>query len=555
MAAELGAEARSCATERWEHGALVEVVTSERLDVLVGLWGAHRTGGARIGPLTTQEISGRDREAMARFCARGWQRILVHLFEHVGAKAAHVGRMNDDLRSHGTLGASLLEARTRHRLAVLEELLQSRGDDALLLFSELDRLDREMDEGLGQSWLMSELPDHCSSLWPLRNLMRLADRRGMVLRNIAWQEYESESSYAPEVPILSLEPRIYGGGVEHDITHYLEPVFWTPDSLLFEVANNGIEGDGQAMNNLILACRYTGPAYEGFAGWPGARLFEWLERAFGVATFPQMFGALRTFTIVLHKRFEGQVEAKLHELAETLTPGDHLEDLLAFFPEYVQHDHDFLGSLHGRYITPFFDLWRNRIGERLTFELDAHVQTADDLLWDHQDLDLRCWWDPLLGRAGNLRARTHRAWTRALELQHLADCTPGYGNWRVRLETLEAGYHGLAEALDNTAGDIDRDVLHTPPWDRDASALEAHDQDLAVHGATLKSLGDELSAMASELRAADPGEEGPALEIPASFPDVYIDLFAGVYYDIATHEGSDLEPSGISLDGARGRAR
>jgi hypothetical protein len=546
---------RPGATERWEHGQLAEVETAERLAVLEERWGAYRTADARVGALTVHDISDRDREAMARFCARGWQRILVQLFEHVGAKAAHVGRLDDGLRSHGTLGASILAARTRHRLAVLEELLHSRGEDVLLLFSELDRLDQTLDGDLGDSWLMSELPDHCASLWPLRNLMRLADRRGVILRNIAWQEYESESSYAPEVPVLSLEPRIYGAGVEHDITHYLEPVFWTRDQLTFEVANNGIEGDGQAMNNLILSSRYSGPVYEGFAGWPGAQLFEWLERAFQVATFPQMFGALRMFTIVMHQGFDGDPVAKLRELAPGLKEGDHLNDLLGFFPEYVQHDHDFLGVLHARYVTPFYDLWREHVNSRLTFDLEVHVQTADDFLWDHQDVDLRYWWHPAIGRVGCAKARCRHLWTRALELQHLAERTPGYSGSLEVLESLDEGIGALVGVLVELATSIDLHVLHTPPGAREPSVLEGHERDLVVHTAKLETLREGLTSVASELRAAEPGGEGPSVEIPKAFPEGYVDLFAGSDYEVALHEGSDLEPSGVSLDGARRRNR
>ena len=43
-----------------------------------------------------------------------------------------------------------------------------------------------------------------------------------------------------------------------------------------------------------------------------------------------------------------------------------------------------------------------------------------------------------------------------------------------------------------------------------------------------------------------------AVEIPKGFEDSFVDLFSGVYYAPAVHQGTDLEPSGVSLDGARG---
>ena len=63
----------------------------------------------------------------------------------------------------------------------------------------------------------------------MRNLMRSADRMGVCFQPMRWQSYEDANTYAPELHILALEPDIYGAGVEHDITHYLETVFWSPE--------------------------------------------------------------------------------------------------------------------------------------------------------------------------------------------------------------------------------------------------------------------------------------------------------------------------------------
>lgn len=551
MARQLEVSVGEEPTERWEHGYLVEVVNPLRLDELRERWGTARTASAVVGEVQALPISDSDRAAMVRLCERGWMRSLVQAFEHVGAKASHVGAGDEQLRQHGTLGVALVEARRRHRLAVLEDLLTSRGGDAHGLFAELDRLDQTLDEGLGDSWLMLQLPDHCASLWPLRNLVRLADRRGVILRDISWQEYENESSYAPEVPVLALEPRIYGAGIEHDITHYLEPIFWTEDPLLFEVANNGIEGDGQAMNNLILSSRYSGPAYEGFAGWPGAQLFEWLERAFQVATFPQMFGALRMFTIVMHKAFEGDPIAKLRELAPALQDGPHLRDLLGFFPEYVQHDHDFLGVLHARYVTPFYDQWREKVGFRLTFDLEAHVQTANDFLWEHQDVDLRRWWHPELGRVGFMQARCRHLWTRALELKHLVDESPGLSRFAEEVDACATACSNTDGLLLESASALETLTLEIAPSDRDVAALNTWGEGFAKRVEEVEGLAREIKRLADSLREPVRSEASMDVKIPKDFQDSFVDLFSGVYYQPAVHQGTDLEPSGVSLDGAR----
>lgn len=551
MARQLAVEVDPDPTERWEHGALVEVASEDRLKELRDRWGPARTAGAVVGEVQALSIGATDRAAMKRLCERGWLRSLVQAFEHVGAKANHVGAGHEQLLHHGTLGVALVEARRRHRLAVLEDLLASRGGDAQGLFAELDELDRTLDADLGDSWLMSKLPDHCARLWPLRNLVRLADRRGVILREISWQDYERESSYAPEVPVLALEPRIYGAGIEHDITHYLEPIFWTEDRLLFEIANNGIEGDGQAMNNLLIASRYSGPVYEGFAGWPGAQLFEWLERAFQVATFPQMFGALRTFTIVMHQAFEGDPVEKLRELAPHLQDGPHLRDLLGFFPEYVQHDHDFLGVLHARYVTPFYEHWREQIGYRLTFDLEAHVQTANDFLWEHQDVDLRCWWHPDLGRVGFAQARCRHLWTRALELQHLVGQSPGLSRF---VEASDACVNACAaenERLLKSASQLESLTLLVAPGDRDSEVLATWAAGFTERVEEVEFIAQEIKGLADRLREPARLEAPWHVEIPQDFQESFVDLFSGVYYRTAVHQGTDLEPSGISLDGAR----
>ena len=239
----------------WSHGKLVAVTSQEELHRLAQRWGRERTEGAAIGPLEHRPMSDADRDLMRKFCGRGWQRLLVRAFEHVGCKAEHLGVCDEEsLTSLGPCGKAILHAKERHRLAVLEELVQRRGGDVQALFGDLDRLDQALDDlGGNRSWTMENVPAHVRSIWPMRNLFRAADRMRICFQPMRWQTYEDANTYAPELHILALEPDIYGGGVEHDITHYLETVFWSPERVPFEVGNNGSEGDGQAMNNLILA--------------------------------------------------------------------------------------------------------------------------------------------------------------------------------------------------------------------------------------------------------------------------------------------------------------
>ena len=530
------------ATERWEHGTLVEVTSPRRQAELTDLWGARRTSGARVGPVTAPAVTAADRARIRSFASRGWLRLLVRAFEHVGCKAAHVDMLTEnDLAPFGEVGQAILEARRRPRLAVLEELVESHGGDPDAVFSVLDDMDRALDAGLGTSWIMSQVPDHCLSLWPLRNLMRLADRRGVILRDIRWQDYEAETSYAPDVPVLALEPEIYGAGIEHDITHYLGPVLWTEDQTHFEVANNGVEGDAQAMNNLILACYHKGPAYEGFAGWPGAQLFEWLERSFQLASFPQFFAALRTFTIVLHRKFDGDVRDVLSQLAPGFVDGKHLQDLLTFYPGYVRHDHDYLGTMHPRYVTPYYPSWREALGERIVDDTAELVRRANDLLWELEDVDLRGWQHPLRGSAAHGRECLRLVASRALELRHLCEQVPDGAPFQPRAAALATEGLDMVGAWTELMAQVGAWSDTTPPEDRQASVLARSKERADALDAKSVAYRERLQVFADAVRVAQHSWPEPLVLIPEGFASSTLELYRGAYYDIPEHVGSDMD--------------
>ena len=529
----------------WEHGILVAVASEARRDALGEQFGTHRVANAQVGAPCDRPLGGDDRQAMMAFCARGWRRLLVRAFEHVGAKAGHLGCLTpESLAPFGALGDAILAARDRHRLALLEELIASRTGGEEGLFAELDAMDRALDAtGAGESWVMSQVPEHCHTLWPLRNLMRLADRRGVVFRDVSWQAYEDENTYAPELPILALEPDIYGAAIEHDIMHYAGPVLWSSERVAFEVANNGGEGDAQAMNNLILASWHTGPSYEGYAGWPGATLFEWLERAFGVAGIPQTIAALRTFTVVLHREFTGDARVVLSELVPTLVDGEHLDGLLRFYPGYVQHDHDFLGAMHPRYLTPVFAEWREVLGQSFTEDWDAFVEGANAVLWMLEDLDLRTWSHPLRGMSTSMRELHRITIKKGLELRHLADTTPAMSDaHRDQVKQLVNASIGLDAAFTTLCDGIAADVDEIPPAERDPDALAGYSVQVGALAAQSDTLRLELQGLVAALRVAQEGWPAEAVRIPEAYLEPQLELFRGVYYAPAIHIGSDDRP-------------
>lgn len=521
---------------RWEHGRLVQVADEAILTALTGEWEPWRLAGASVGPVDPCPVTEQDQRLIRAFCSRGWQRLLVRAFHHVGCKAAHVGCTGAEV-PHG-LGADIEAARRRPRLAVLEEALVQRAMDPAGLFGLLDETDRALDaHGMGESWAMKQVPAHVLSLWPMRNLLRMSDRFGALFRDQEWKDYEGSNVYAPEVPILVVEEGIYGGGIEHDVTHFVSPVLWTEDQLCFELGNNGIEGDGQAMNNLILASRHQGPAYEGFAGWPGADLFEWLERSFQVATIPEQIAALRTFTIVLHRQFNGDPHETLRALAPELNAGAELADLLHFYPEYVQHDHDFLGELHPRYLTPFYRQWREVLGDRVLEDPWELVDVANDLLWALEDLDLRSWDVLCRGEASHLVQRQQVLLTKTLELQHLCelrwpedgdpvqDCVKDLAARALeQRRDIREWCEGLLGAMESMPGPA------APPGAEEA---------VLGWGRALGRFEEDLRGVAGDLREAQRHWPEGLPRIPEGFTRAPTELFEGYYFVSPTHVGSD----------------
>jgi hypothetical protein len=529
----------------WSHGRLVQVESEELLIELRATWGERRTAEAWVNPMVTvPPIPSSDRELMRCFCARGWLRLLVRAFEHVGCKAQHLGMMEStQLLQHGAVGRAVLDARSRHRLAVLEELLREVDGDERRLFGELDGLDQALDRaGGGKSWTAENVPGHVRSLWPMRNLLRVADRVGVCFEKKEWKLYEDANTYAPELRILAVEPGIYGAGVEHDITHYLETIFWSSDRVAFEVANNGSEGDGQAMNNLILGCWYTGPGYEGYAGWPGAQLFEWLERAFQVASIPQAFCALRSFTIVLHRRFQGDPRTVLKELVPGLVDGSHLDDLLRFYPGYVQHDHDFLGRMHPRYLTPVFADWRALFGEWITDSLEEHVSRCDSMLWSLEDIDLKSFDYELLGRSTNRRERNRIVGKKLVELSHLLTLANEDGaellqEARRLLERVLATERGFGDPVSQLC-----ELANTCPPEECEARMASLENSLGTLGMAVAKYEGALSELVDRITEAQRRWSDPIVVLTETFMKPDNELFRGFYYEAAVHIGSDSHP-------------
>lgn len=536
---ELGRRCEESCIAWWQHGVLQHVATDELKSEMALRWGEGRTRDARVGVIEPRLLPPEDAGLMRAFCRRGWQRLLVRAFEHVGVKAAGMGKLSAaGLGEFGALGEALLQARGRHRLAVLEELIQTSGSiDGL--WGRLDAMDQALDRIRGgESWTASHLPGHVRSLWPMRNLCRLADRQGVMFREGQWKDYEAANTYAPEIRLLCLEPEIYGAGVEHDITHYLETVYWSADQVAFEVGNNGSEGDGQAMNNLILACHYEGPSYEGYAGWPGAQLFEWLERAFQVASFPQLFGVLRTFTIALHKDFGGDARAVLKDLVPGLVDGTHLDDLLRFFPGYVQHDHNFLGVMHARYQTPVFAQWRACFGAAITDSLETHVAACNDMLWQLEEIDLKSVDHRLLGSVTNRRALNENTGKKLVELRHLLELANAVS---CDVHAAVAASLKRVIALDGKLKDLGREAAAISDG-RSATSWARIEERYAGCAADEQRHAQELIACVARVQGLQAGWEDPIVRVCDDFLAPDFELFRGYYYEAAVHIGSDSAP-------------
>ncbi len=549
--AELDRDVRRTGTQRWEHGLLTHVTDGAELERLRGRWGDRRTRGAAVGALSVPELSARDRELVRAFCTtRGWQRLLVRAWEHLGCKAAWVGELSvAGMRPFGELGAAVLAAGDRHRLAVLEELLRAQGGDAVALRGRIDRMDRELDRlGMGESFWMTQLPDHCNDLMPLRNLMRLADKEGMIYRSFAERDFGEENSYCPEIVILCVDPEIYGGGImNHDVTHFLLPVLIGADPLAFEVGNNGLEGDGQYYNNLIYVHRHSGPDYEGDGAWAEPRVFEVLERAFGAASFPEAVIAGRTLTVVLHEEFKAEPTAVLRQLVATLGDGDEAvrSELLSYFINHVRHDHGFLHRLWPRYLTPIFPEWRERFGERIVDSLEELCRRSNERLWEIEDVDLRTFDHPLRGLIGErLRASELLGW-KVVELQHLlglaASAAPVL---RTRVAGTLSDTLALRDSWRALGVVVGEAVDEVPPAERDVKRLAQLNDEANRLQQALDGLRQRSRELVTQIRMDQRRWPEPIREIPEGFVDGWIELFQdflkdGHYYRHPWHDPED----------------
>ena len=530
------------ATERWEHGRLQEVVDADRHAALTARWGAARTAGARLGPVTVPPVSWADRQRIARAASRGWLRPLVGAFAHVACKAAWVDRLDpESLAAFGDLGDAVLASRRRPRLAVLEELLAARGEAGGALFAELDAMDRALDvRDMGRSWIMSRVPDHCIALWPLRNLMRQAERNGVLFREMRFRDYEAQTPFAPEMPVVCLDAEIYGGGFEHDLFHRLAPVLVCEDPLQYEVGLLAIEAAGQAFNSLVLSSWHSGPPYEGHATWPGAELFEQLERAFGLPTLSQQLAAFRIVALVCHPDFDRDpVEAWL-ELVPDGADRWTIESMVARYRRYVRRDAMWLRGLKARYDTPVFQKWRSCMEDRLTDSVVAALGVLDRVVAGLEDVDLRGFDVALLGQVSeSLQANRHRL-LKLLELEHLVELANGQGApLRARLDGLVGETRALDAAL--VALRTECRALHAVrPADRDAAALGSIETRLASIEARASSCSEELELLVVHIRERQRQGHVPAPVVPSDFTTTFAELFHRVYYEPPIHVGADL---------------
>ena len=547
--AELERPVRPLATQHWQHGVLLRAVDADELEQLQASWGERRTAGATIGPIEVPAVGDRDRSLLRAFCTqRGWQRVLVRLFEHVGCKAAHLALSDDALAGLGAVGAAVLAARQRPRLAVLEELLRAQGDSAGALVSLLDRTDVALD-ALGQhsSWYIERLPGAGGASLPLRNLLRLADREGLVLRAAVGGAAARD---CPELPVLSIRSEGDGAGaVGSELLRLLLPVLAGGDQLAFQVGNQGVAADGQHYAGLLAAHR--GAEREPAAA--GVSAFELLERAFGVASFPEAVIAARTLCVALHEAVRVAAEPVLGELVRTLEDGDRRarEAALPRFVEVARGDRGALRQLWPRYATPVFDEWREHYGERMVDSLAELCREANHLLWELEDIDLRAFDHPLRGRtAERLRESEHLGF-RLIELRHLLCLsTESDGHHRRRGRELFQRTLRVRQRWSVLQGACADAVDQVPAGERDASLLARLQADAERLEDEQRALAADARRLVGDVRAHQATWSSPIAPVPEDFVDGWRELFRdylepGHYYGQHPWHDPDDELVGV----------
>jgi hypothetical protein len=563
-----GAEAGGPATERWEHGILVEVRDRGRRDALAAEWGESRVADARIGDVNAAAPGADDVAALARLEARGWVRPLVRAFEHVGAKAAWVGGMEADLGAeHGPLLAAVRDARSRPRLALLEGWLAQSApawggavDPEVTAWGlgdapetpppwrgawiAMERLDRALDAFAGgRSWFLERVPAHCRALWPLRNLMRLADRRGSALAEMRFSDFEALEAFAPELPVLCLDREIYGGGFDHDLFHRLCPMPRTGDRRADEWGLLAVEAAAQAYNGLVFDGRHTGPAYDGHARWRGYALVEALERDFGLATLAEQLAAFRILGLVCHPRFDGDAAATWAALVPHGLSRAAAQRFIERYGRYVRLDAAWVDGLHARYDTPAFNAFGELLADRFAPSLAETFAAVDAMVTDAEDIDLRTSDIAATGWAAEGAENARWMAQKTAELQHLLQrqAAPDLAT-RLGLDTIAHIARALRAELAALRDEAARASEGRPNAIADLGGL---DRRAGTLGAELRQLEHRFDRAAGSIRAAQAdGLGGPS--VPEDFRTAIRELFHGVDCAPPPHVGADPPPGSAS---------
>ncbi|MGB0592278.1 MAG: hypothetical protein ACPGU1_21550 [Myxococcota bacterium] len=465
--------------------------------------------------------------------------MLQRAFNHVGCKAAHVGAMTPEgLAAFGEVGAALWTSRSEPRGRALHTLLEgSFSHDAHTLYAELDAMDRSLDASTGDApWLFGRVPAHCHRLWPLRNVMRLAERQGVLLREMSFTAYEAEDSFVPDLPVACLDASIYGGGFDHDLFHHLLPVAPPGDAFDFEASMLVVESAAQAYNSLVLAARYEGPEYEGHAPWPGAALFERLSVSFQRQTIPELVSAYSRLGLVCHPDLDADPVTTWSALLGPSADPDALRELVTEHARYVRLDADWLRTLRPRYEAPIMDLWREPLAERLAPDAGSVISGLDDLLWALEDVDLRDHDAHLIGRASTLQQQARWLWMRALELHHL--CVREGAERPATLSDTLGAVASLNRTLRAHVAACTQQT-HRRPVARDTSVGERLLKETDALGESVDRATYTIEGIARDLRSAQRGGTLGGPVIPEFFIRTHRELFAGVDYQLPVHVGAD----------------
>ena len=464
-------------------------------------------------------------------------RLVQRAFQHVACKAAWTGRLTPtELAPFGDIGHAVAATRYAHRDAELARL-QLTYPSPMSLYQALDAMDRALDEHAGgRPWLFEQVPQHCLTLWPLRNVMRLADQRGVLLRSMRFTDYEAEDSFVPELPAVCVDASIYGGGFDHDLFHHLFRTAPTEDTEAFESSMLFMEAVAQAYNSLVLASRHSGPAYDGHATWPGASLFGTLERDWGLETIPQQVFAYGLLGVVLHPAFSEDAEEVLLARLPRDARREGVRRLLDRSRRYVEADAGWLRGLRPRYDAPIMSAMREALDDRFYANIEALFNEVDDTLWSLEDIDLRERDVALRGEAAAARQDGRRLWLKAIELRHLTE-RGAHGTLYAALDTLCEGLKAFDRRQQRHLSACHR-LATCAPTDltSETLTLTQRQRALADERASWKKRLDVQIAAIRKAQAS--GElQGPLVSVAhADHPG---ELFRDVEFRMPIHVGSD----------------